>query len=380
MSYHTHEAVPQKTGRKERGQALLRAFRYLAIRGLVVCITVAIGVYAAIWVTNLGGYADEQRRFEIEFGVRFGLSSAAFYLALPPSEREATFQEAFDSALEEADLDQPFFVRSFRYFRDAITLTLGYTNITGAGPKREVTTVLEALLGKFPLTLLLFGVANILTFFGGLYIALILSRRYGSFLDRVATLLVPVFAAPPWFHGIFLIVIFASLLRVLPFGGLVGTPPPEATIGYLLGVLKHMILPVSAIVLGTLPSAIYANRALFLIHSSEDYVELAKAKGLRSSRLQRRYILRPVLPPIITNFAFISIMAWQGVILTEKVFSWPGLGSLLIEAIALHETPVVIGAVTMFAYLLGLTVFFLDLLYVIVDPRVSLGIRGSKAR
>jgi len=125
--------------------------------------------------------------------------------------------------------------------------------------------------------------------------------------------------------------------------------------------------------LGTIPFAVYTGRAFFLIHSSEDFVELAKAKGLRAGRVQRRYVLRPVLPTIVTNFAFMLIVAWQGAILTELIFNWPGLGRILFDAIGRFEVPVIIGAVVIFAYLLALTVLLLDVIYALVDPRVKLG-------
>jgi peptide/nickel transport system permease protein len=365
----SERSVPRIEGVKAVG----RAFRYLGIRVLVVSLTVMAGVYAAIWVTNLGGHADEQRRDEIEHGVMLSLVGVG---SLPEEEQEAVIDQALAAAFAAADLDKPFIVRSFRYFREAFTFSLGEV-VTPRGR----TTVLLHLLERLPWTLLIFGVGNAITFILGLWIALSLARRYGSLFDRTMTLLVPLFAAPPWFHGLFLIVIFAALARILPFGGFLGPGIPKTDIGYVLNVLWHMILPVTAFVLGTLPFAVYANRSLFLVNASEDYVEQAKAKGLSPNRLQRRYILRPLLPAVVTNFTIVSLVSWQSVILTEYVFNWPGLGLRLIEAImpsgfALGtDLPVVIGAVTMFAYLLGFTVILLDILYVIIDPRVS--IRGG---
>ncbi|MCK5247246.1 ABC transporter permease subunit, partial [Candidatus Bipolaricaulota bacterium] len=87
---------------------------------------------------------------------------------------------------------------------------------------------------------------------------------------------------------------------------------------------------------------------------------------------RRRYILRPILPAVITSFAFISIASWQAVILTENIFAWPGLGSLLIKSIWGSDISVITGAIAMFAYLLGFSVLFLDVLYVLVDPRVRI--------
>jgi len=371
----TQEAAPQRIRKREWVRTLGRVARYLSIRSIVILLTVLVGVYAAIWITNVGGHGDRQRKTEIEYNVAMALGmSIKGFGTLPQSERDAITQSALDAAFKAADLDKPFVLRSFGYFRDALTLSLGESNIRSRSGSHEVRVI---LMEGLPLTLLIFGVANLLTFFGGLFIALSLSRRYGSFFDRATTLLAPLFAAPPWFHGILLIIAFASILKILPFGGIVGVPLPETKFAYMLDVLKHMILPVSALTLGMMPFAIYSNRAMFLIHSSEDYVELAKAKGLQPSKLQRRYILRPVLPAIITNFAMTTMVAWQGVILTEFVFNWPGIGSVLLTAIDRYQVNLVTGAVTMLACLLGLTVLLLDILYALVDPRMTLG-KGGK--
>ncbi|MFC2078283.1 ABC transporter permease [Candidatus Bipolaricaulota bacterium] len=355
--------------------AVLGFSRYVGMRGIAVLITVAIGVYISIWVSQLGGYADELRRQNIRGGVAMSFRGSEQYAAMSADEKKAVTEAATAAAIAAADLDKPFIVRSIRHLAEALSLSLG--NVRGALTGWSLKSARDVLLEKLPLTLLLFGTANLITFFGSLFIALFLSRRYGSFLDRVSAFLVPVLAAPPWFHGILLILVFAAFARVLPFGGIVDAPFPTTTFGYFLSLLKHMVLPVTAWVLGTIPMSIYMSRAFFLIHSTEDYVELAKAKGLRAKTIQRRYILRPVLPTIITNFAFMLILAWQGAILTEHVFSWPGLGRVLFDAIQEFQVSMIIGAVVIFAYLLALTVLVLDILYALVDPRIRLGSGGG---
>jgi peptide/nickel transport system permease protein len=226
---------------------------------------------------------------------------------------------------------------------------------------------------RLPATLLLFGTANFLIFFVSVFVALSLSRRYGSALDRSVIALAPSSAAPGWFYGIFLILIFAFLIPILPPGGLVDIPPPEGTLAYALSVMRHMALPVAAMFISTIFISIYSWRTFFLIHSSEDYVEMARAKGLPSRLIERRYILRPALSPIITSFALMLIGLWSGAIILEQVFNWPGLGTLLFQAIGFRDTPVIIGSVVIFAYLLAVTVFVLDILYAVLDPRVRVG-------
>jgi peptide/nickel transport system permease protein len=155
-------------------------------------------------------------------------------------------------------------------------------------------------------------------------------------------------------------------------------PPPENPIAYALNLAKHLILPTSAIVISSVFLTAYNYRTLFLIYSSEDYVEMAKAKGLTDKDIERRYVLRPTLPTIITNFALLLITLWQGAIILETVFNWPGLGRAYFQAIGLFDTPVIVGNTVIFAYLLAITVFLLDFIYALVDPRVKVG--GGRQR
>jgi peptide/nickel transport system permease protein len=233
--------------------------------------------------------------------------------------------------------------------------------------------VRNIMLERLPPTLLLFATANILLFFTSVFVALGVSRRYGGMLDKLIVSLAPTGSAPGWFYGIFLIVIFAAILRILPYGGMVSAPPPKNPLDYSISLLQHMILPVLAIALSTLFLSVYNWRTFFLIYSSEDYVDMAKAKGLKDSSLERRYILRPTLPNIISTFALTLITLWQGAPILESVFNWPGLGSTIVQAIGLYETPVIVGTTVVFAYLLALTVFLLDFVYALVDPRVKVG-------
>ncbi|MEM2992503.1 MAG: ABC transporter permease subunit, partial [Candidatus Caldarchaeum sp.] len=87
-----------------------------------------------------------------------------------------------------------------------------------------------------------------------------------------------------------------------------------------------------------------------------------------------RYILRPTLPPIVTDLSLTLIASWTGAVITETVFNWPGVGRLFYEAAALFDTPVIVGLVVIYAYLLAITVFVLELVYAILDPRIRIGV------
>jgi peptide/nickel transport system permease protein len=122
----------------------------------------------------------------------------------------------------------------------------------------------------------------------------------------------------------------------------------------------------------------YKWRTFFLIYSSEDYVQMAKAKGLTDGMIERRYVLRPTLPNIITSFALLLITLWGGAIILETVFNWPGIGQLYFRAIGVYDTPVILANVVVYAYLLAITVFLLDFIYALVDPRVRVADGGEK--
>lgn len=357
-------------------ETLGRVMRYMAIRAVSLFLTVVIGVYLSILIANMGGFVDQIRKAQIREQVGATALADRSLRLLPPAEIRRIIDQRIELEEKRLGLDRPFIVRSFTYLTDALTLSLGRAErLTSDKGSRQVRDV---ILERLPATLLLFGTADLIIFFVAIFAALFLSRRYGSFLDKLIIALAPTSAAPAWFYGIFLILIFASVLRVLPFGGMVDVPPPESAPAYALSVLKHLILPMAAMLIGSLFIAIYNWRTFFLIYSSEDYVEVAKAKGLPSGAIERRYILRPTLPPIITSFAFTLISLWGGAIILETVFSWPGLGRLIFQAVGQFDTPVIIGSVVIYAYLLGVTVFLLDILYALVDPRVKLG--GETAR
>lgn len=365
-------AVPRREG---AALALARIARYAVTRGAALLVTVVAGVYLTILIANMGGYVDEIRRGQIWEQAALYVQAVPELAQLPPDQRRKLIEERVKVLEQSMGLDRPFMVRSFTYLSNALTLNLGLAeHLTSDSGSRQVRLI---LLERLAPTLVLFATAQLILFFVSVSVALFLSRRYGSFLDRAVVALAPTSAAPSWFYGLFLILIFAAVLRVLPFGGMVEAPPPEDPVRYASSLLRHLVLPVSAIVLGAIFQTIYYWRTFFLIYSSEDYVEMARAKGLPSGVIERRYILRPTLPTLITSFALTIIGLWTGAIVLETIFNWPGLGRLLYRAIGLVDTPVIVGSVVIYAYLLALTVFLLDIVYAIVDPRVRVGAEGG---
>lgn len=371
------EVAVEDVQKQAAASSFKRIARYTLFKVISMVITIIIGVYLTILIANMGGKVDEIMRGEIRERITLTVAMNPANANMSSEARNKLILSEIAQEEKRLGLNQPFALRSFRFLQNALTLNLGralhMNSDTGS------RTVRLIILERLPPTLLLMGTSNLLLFFISVGLALSISRAYGTWLDRLVIALSPTSAAPPWFYGIFFILIFAAVLSFLPFGGMVSAPPPETTFEYALDVLKHLILPAGSLFFASIFLSIYNWRTFFLIYSSEDYVDMAKAKGLTSREIERRYVLRPTLPTIITSFALLLIGLWTGAIVTETIFNWPGLGRTILRAVNLYDTPVIVGTTIIYAYLLGITVFLLDFIYALVDPRVKIGGNGGKA-
>jgi peptide/nickel transport system permease protein len=373
----TPEVQTEVIPKKKSSNAFKRVARYTSVRLLTLLFTVTLGIFMTILIANMGGYVDEMRRGDIRENVALQANMNPAIRKLAVADRNTWMAAEIKLQEERLGLNRPLIVRTAAFLKNAMTLNLGRSQFMGSDSgSRQVRLI---ILERLPSTLVLFATTSLILFFTQLFIALSLSRRYGSFIDKVIIALAPTSAAPAWFYGIFLLMIFAAILKVLPFGGMVDAPPPKEPLDYALSLLKHMILPMLAMAANSMFLSIFTWRTFFLIYSSEDYVEMAKAKGLISRDIERRYVLRPTLPTIITTFALTLIALWTGAPILETVFNWPGLGRAMYQAANLNDVPVIVGSAVLYAYLLAITVFLLDFIYALVDPRVKIGSEGAKS-
>lgn len=353
-----------------------RLVRFTLVRIATQALTVVVAVYLSIILANMGGQVDEIRRGVIQEEIAMFAGMDPEVQQMTTEQKKAHIDKLVALAEKKAGLDTPFIVRSFLYLQDGLTLNLGRAQNMHSDSGSSLVRLI--ILERLPPTLLLFTTAQLLLFFTSLFAGLYLSRNYGNWIDKLNLALAPTSAAPSWFYALFLILFFAGVLGVLPFGGMVAAPPPADPLHYALSVLKHLILPVTAIAISSIFAAIYGSRTFFLIYSQEDYVEMAQAKGLHPRTIERRYILRPTLPIIVTGFALGMISLWTGSVTLETIFNWPGLGRLLFQAASIVDTPVIIGVTVIYAYLLAITVFILDIAYALLDPRVKVGAGGAR--
>ena len=396
----------QNASTPSRTQRTMRVVRYLVAKASTIALTIFAGVFITVLITNQPsrrGLGPPVSPFETSLEAQISLivnSSIDFYTISPipldengnPDQQKIhqLVQEQRDALTakmrNEAGLNLPFLPRYLLWTIKALTFDWGNLGNRSGGGFTAFTTptkgsARDIIVLYLPNTLLLIGTAYLLVFLIGMPIALFLSRHYGSWLDRLFAVLSPVSSVPSWVLGILLLSLFAFQLKWLPFSGMTSSFKPDGAVQYFLDIIKHMILPVTAIVLSLVFQVVYMWRTFFVIYSEEDYVELARAKGLSAKLLERKYILRPALPYIITGFITSLITFWQLSMALEAVFRWPGLGWLYIhealpnfwgESMEPGELIIVVGIVVIFAYLLGITIFVLDFIYVLVDPRIRL--------
>ena len=378
--YEQNEKI--KTGQKFSVQGarktMRRILRYSGVRIITILLTIGLGLYLTLLIVNLGGYVDEIMEGQISERI-LGLGMTGAFDGMEEAERDATV-EALRWQMEEAmGLHEPMAIRTARWWFRGITLQWGNTERLATADKGSFL-VKDVIFERLPYTLLLVGAANVILFFTSLGTAMVLSSKRGKFWDRLFASLTPISSAPSWVHGVILLAIFALELRILPFKGVFDGAPPDNSYQYILQLARHMILPVSAIILSVFFQGVYTWRTFFIVHSGEDYVELAKAKGLPDRVIRRRYLLRPTLPSVITSFAMMLVSFWEGAIALEILFTWPGLGALFYRAIYSFDRPVVVGIVVLFSFILGITVLFLDIIYAVIDPRVRVGGNGASNR
>jgi len=344
--------------------------RYLAKRAIFLIATLIIATYLTVLISNAGGMIDEILRAQIKYDITSNLARTPGWAQLSDTEKTQLIGERFESAMKARGLDRPFIERTFIYLWDALSLSLGRALfLSSAAGSREVRAI---ILERLPLTALLFTTGTVIYSIVGLLLGLRMAQKPGGIFDKVAGFFAVVTQViPPWFFGILFLLLFAYYLRIVPFGGMTSVPAPIEPWPRFADILYHMALPLFTWVFSLAGSWAYVARNLFVQIAEEDFVMAARAKGLQENAVMRRYVLRPALPPITTSIALALVGSWQGAIITETVFNWPGLGSLFAVAIAVLDAPVVIGLTVVYAYLLVVTILILDLTYSLMDPRIN---------
>ena len=263
-------------------------------------------------------------------------------------------------------MDQPAVVQLWRYIVSVAQLDLGFSY-------RQNAPVMEIIMAQLPATLLLMVSAIGIAVLVGSAAGVIAAVKVGTGWDSlVSALAVFFFAAPSFWLGIMLVVLFSVKLGWLPVGGM-QTIGLDGGLGIqTVDVLKHLALP--ALTLGLFYAAIYARvmRASMLEVARMDYVRAARAKGLSGARVVAAHVLRNALLPVVTLIGLQLGTALGGSVVIEAVFSWPGIGSLLFDSVTSRNYPVVLGVMVLSALAVAVCNLAVDMAYLKLDPRVRL--------
>ena len=288
------------------------------------------------------------------------------------------------AALKNLGLDLPLPQQYLNYL-----INLAHGDLGTSFTSQE--SVMNEFLTLFPATLELATVSMLLAIIVGIPMGVLAAVKRGSIFDHgVMGLSLTGFSMPIFWWSLILIMFFSVHLGWTPVSGridlsfdiqphtgfmLIDTliaqyQDPEANQGAFWDALKHLILP--SIVLGTVPLAIVSRmtRSSMLEVLREDYVRTAYAKGLSPWRVIFGHALRNALIPVLTMIGLSVSSLLGGAVLTETIFSWPGIGKWLIEAIGRRDYQVVQNGILLIATLVILTNFIVDILYGVVNPRI----------
>ncbi len=260
---------------------------------------------------------------------------------------------------ERAGFDQPLPVQYLSYIGNAVTGDLGVSFRSGE-------PVSQILMERLPATLTLTLAAMVVALLIAIPLGVMSATRQGTKSDYAATVVSQVgVSVPDFWMAILFILLFAGTLGWFPPSGYVS--PLESPIGWL----HHVALP--AVTIGLVSGSILTRfvRSAVLESLGQDYTRTARAKGLPEKRVIRDHVLRNAWVPIVTVTGVQLASLLGGVIVVEVIFGWPGLGRLTLDAVQSRDYPVMQGAVLLFAALFLLVNLLVDLLYAVLDPRIS---------
>jgi len=298
------------------------------------------------------------RRLLLAVPTLFGVLVVAFLLlyVAPGDPVTAMIGERADSATiarlrQELRLDDPLHVRFGHYVGQIVRGDLGRSYITNRPITRDIRE-------RFPKTLQLAMAAMVFAAIAGITLGVLSARNPGGWSDRFALGIAYLgISFPVYWVGLLLILLFAVTVHLLPASG--------------YGSWRFLILPALALGMRSIAFLARVTRSAMLDALSADYVRTARAKGLSERVITLRHALRNALIPIITVLGLDFGAYLTGSILTETVFSWPGLGRYVVNAIARRDLPAIQGAVLFLSAVFVIVNLLADIAYAKTDPRVA---------
>lgn len=329
------------------------------------------------------------RRVGLLIPTFIGITIAAFvFVRLLPGDpvqfmagERSLSPERHTELMHQFGYDRPLYVQYVEFLKAAVSGDLGRSIIT----KRPVS---EEFLQLFPATVELSLCAMLLAVLLGVPAGALAATRRGSWVDQtIMSAALVGYSMPIFWWGLLLIIVSSGMLGWTPVSGRISLLYyfPSVT-GFMLidsllsgekgafgSAVWHLILP--TIVLGTVPLAVIARqtRSAMLEVLGEDYIRTARAKGMSATRVVGVHALRNALIPVVTTIGLQTGVLLGGAILTESIFSWPGIGKWLVDSIFRRDYPSVQGGLLLVAVLVMLVNLIVDLLYGLINPRIRHG-------
>jgi peptide/nickel transport system permease protein len=270
-------------------------------------------------------------------------------------------EEQREALIKRMGLDRPVGERYAVWALGAVRGDLGTSLLTDE-------PVAQRIAERLPNTLTLAGAALLLSVLIGIPVGLLQALRRGTPLDHFLSLLSAIgLSVPVFWLGIVMILIFAVSLQILPSAGVTGIAEDNVLVR-----LRHLILPAAVLATTVLPTVVRFMRSAAMDVLHEDYVRTAASKGLPPRIVLARHVLRNALIPVVSAIGALVPRLLGGTVVTESVFSWPGMGRLALEAAQGRDYPLVTGLTVVVAAIAVATTLLVDIAYTRIDPRIRL--------
>ncbi|WP_286677045.1 ABC transporter permease [Aminobacterium sp. EBM-42] len=257
---------------------------------------------------------------------------------------------------EKMGLNDPFLVRYGRFIVNAIRGDLGTSY-------RNNLEISSQIIIRLKNTMILAASAVFIAIIIGIPVGIISAiKQYSTFDNIVMVVTLFLAASPVFWMGLILVLVFSLMLGILPAAGMqTGFP----------GMLKSLILPAFTLSTNTLAVIARTTRASMLEVVRQDYIDTARAKGLKETAITIKHMLPNALIPILTIIGINFGSLLGGSVVTESIFAWPGVGRFIVESISFLDTPSILASVVMLSVFSTFINLFVDLLYAYVDPRIK---------
>lgn len=267
---------------------------------------------------------------------------------------ESVTEEQLNQISDRYDLDDPLYLQFFRWIKEAVFKGDIGTSYVFKKP------VLYLLALRLPATIQLALVSMLIAILAGVSLGIYSALRENKISDHILRIVTLFGVSMPGFWvALLLILIFSLKLKLVPVTG--------------YGSLENLLLPAAALSLHSIAAVMRVTRTSMLETLGQEYIRFAKAKGLPLWKIVSRHALKNAMLPVITVIGFQMGSLLGGAVVIEKIFAWPGIGSLLVDSISARDLPVVQGCVLAIVTMFLFVHFLVDMLYTHLDPRIRYG-------